>query len=357
MAVNERQLARGFMRAIVAAGDKLRKMNRKEARMTFSAEQARQYAALTGGAGYTELPGRTLLEVSGRDAAPFLHSFTTSDIKKLPVGHGCEAFVTSPQGKTLGHVLIFRGEKSLLVSTTAGQATPLIGHLGRYVISEDVEFRDLTSERVTLLLAGPHAAEILAKFGVESVPAELLAWQSISLGGIPLTIARVEYVTSPSFLLFVPASEATALGARLQSAGAIACSEAVVDAARIEAGVPLFGRDISDDNLPQEIARDAKAISFTKGCYLGQETIARIDALGHVNRLLVGVRFAGNDIPVTGTSLSFDDKEVGRVTSAAWSPKLNAPLAFAVVRRAQAKPGTRLTSPAGAATVVSVQMS
>lgn len=320
--------------------------------MTFSAEQTREYAALTGGAGYAELPGRTLLEVSGRDAVSFLHSFTTSDIKKLPVGRGCEAFVTSPQGKTLGHVLLFRGEKSLLVSTTPGQAPTLIGHLSRYVISEDVEFRDLTSERATLLLAGPQAAEVLAKSTGESVPAELLAWQSVSFSGQPLTIARVEYVAAPSFLLFVAASEVVALCTRLESAGAIACSEAVVESARIEAGVPLFGRDISDDNLPQEIARDAKAISFTKGCYLGQETIARIDALGHVNRQLVGVRFTGNHVPATGTPLTVGDKDVGHVTSAAWSPKLSAPLAFALVRRAQTKAGTELASLAGTATVV-----
>jgi tRNA-modifying protein YgfZ len=344
------------MRSIVAAGRKSRKMNRTEDWMTFSMEQARQYAAFTSGAGYAELPGRTLLEVSGRDAAPFLHSFTTNDIKKLPVGRGCEAFVTSPPGKTLGHVLIFRGEKSLLLSTTPGQATTLIGHLSRYVISEDVEFRDLTSERATLLLAGPRAAEVLGEvFGV-SAPAELLAWQSVTFSGQPLTIARVECVTAPSYFLFVPASELAAIGTRLQFAGAIACSEAVVDAARIEAGVPLFGRDITDDNLPQEIARDAKAISFTKGCYLGQETIARIDALGHVNRQLVGVRFAGQEVPTAGMLLAAGGKEVGHVTSAAWSPELNAPLAMALVRRAQAKAGTELTSPLGPATVVSLPL-
>lgn len=329
-------------------------MNRKEDRLTFSAEQFREYAALTSGAGYAELPGRTLLEVSGRDAAPFLHSFTTADIKKLPVGSGCEAFVTSPQGKTLGHVLIFRGEKSLLLSTTPEQATTLVGHWGRYVISEDVEFRDLTGERATLLLAGPQASEVWAKTSGDSAPPEPLAWRSIALTGLALTIARVEYVAAPSFLLFVPASDVLAVCTQFQSAGAIACSEGVVDAARIEAGVPLFGRDISADNLPQEIARDAKAISFTKGCYLGQETIARIDALGHVNRQLVGVRFMGKEVPTSGTTLAVGDQEVGHVTSAAWSPKLGAPLAFALVRRAQAKPGTEVTSPCGPAAVVSL---
>jgi folate-binding protein YgfZ len=122
--------------------------------------------------------------------------------------------------------------------------------------------------------------------------------------------------------------------------------------ARIEAGVPLFGRDITADNLPQEIGRDQVAISFTKGCYLGQETVARIDALGHVNRQLVGVRFEGNEVPAVGTKLTAEGKEVGQVTSAAWSPKLAAPLAIALVRRGHAKAGTRLTSASGDAVIV-----
>ena len=102
---------------------------------------------------------------------------------------------------------------------------------------------------------------------------------------------------------------------------------------RLEAGVPLFGQDITDDNLPQEIGRDKLAISFTKGCYLGQETVARIDALGHVNRQLVGLRFEGGTVPPAGTKLVADGKEVGHVTIAAWSPKLDARLAMALVRR------------------------
>ena len=125
-----------------------------------------------------------------------------------------------------------------------------------------------------------------------------------------------------------------------------------VESARLEAGVPLFGHDITADNLPQEVARDARAISFTKGCYLGQETVARIDALGHVNRLLVGLKFAGQAAPPTGTVLLAGQQDVGHVTSAAWSPRLAAPLALAYVRRSHAKKGSTLSSAAGAAEVI-----
>ena len=125
-------------------------------------------------------------------------------------------------------------------------------------------------------------------------------------------------------------------------------------AARIEAGFPLFGVDFNEENLPQEVGRDVQAISFTKGCYLGQETVARIDALGHVNQRLVGVRFVGSDMPAGGLELTRDGRIVGSVTSAAFSPKFGLPIALAMVRRESNSPGTRLDSAIGECEVVSL---
>ena len=143
----------------------------------------------------------------------------------------------------------------------------------------------------------------------------------------------------------------------LRQAGARPCGSEAVEIARIEAGTPLFGRDITDANLPQEIARDARAISFVKGCYIGQETVARLDALGHVNRTLAGVRFAATDVPASGTELTDDSGKVaGRVTSATFSPTLGAPLALAFVRRETNTPGSKLTSAVGPAEVVQLPL-
>ncbi len=118
--------------------------------------------------------------------------------------------------------------------------------------------------------------------------------------------------------------------------------------------MPRYGVDFNEENLPQEVGRDDQAISFTKGCYLGQETVARIDALGQVNQRLVGVRFFGSDVPAGGTGLTREDRFVGLVTSAALSPKLDAPLALAMVRREANAPGTRLVSAVGECEVVSL---
>jgi folate-binding protein YgfZ len=311
-----------------------------------------EYRALTAGVGLAGLASRTLLEATGADRVGLLHSFTTADVKKLPVGRGCEAFVTSPQGKTLGHVLILKRDESLLLATTPGQAATLTSHFQKYVISEDLTLRDLSGEWATLLLAGPGSAPMLRKVAEAQPPDEMLAWSDVRIAGYPAIAVRTEYAGPQPFLLLTPGDGAEAIAAACQAAGAVRVGDAAVEMVRIEAGFPLFGTDITDDNLPQEIGRDRTAISFTKGCYLGQETVARIDAVGHVNRQLVSVKFDGQAIPAPGTMLSADGKEVGHVTSAAWSPKLAAPLAIALVRRAQAKPGTRLSSAVGDAVVV-----
>jgi folate-binding protein YgfZ len=134
------------------------------------------------------------------------------------------------------------------------------------------------------------------------------------------------------------------LVAILSDRGFVVVGNDAFTGARVEAGVPLFGIDFDEQNFPQEVGRDREAISFTKGCYLGQETVARIDALGHVNQRLVGVRFSGTILPDVGTELLHSGKKVGQITSVAYSPRLNAPLALAMVRRETNSPGTRLES-------------
>lgn len=313
-----------------------------------------QYDDLTCRAGLVELADWSVIELTGQDRVQLANSFTTCDVKKLPEGRCGEAFVTSPQGKTLGHVLVMAMAERLLLATTPGQGAKLIAHFDRYIIGEDVNLRDATPLTAMWLATGAQASEILTRAIVGTLPAEPLAQATVRLGDVPLLVARVDWLTRPTFLLAAPRETTTAVQEQLIAAGLSPCGWEAFDVVRLEAGWPLYGADITDDNLPQEIGRDAQAISFTKGCYLGQETIARIDAVGHVNRHLVGVRFAGSEVPAAGTALLANDREAGRVTSSAWSPKLAAPLALALVKRGQSKPGQELSSSAGAATVVTL---
>ena len=314
------------------------------------------YQALTAGCGLADVSSRSRVELTGADRVQFLHSFCTNDIKRLAPGEGCEAFLTNHQGKTVGHVIVRILAEAILLYTAPGQAARIIEHLNRFVISDRVEFRDLTPITGELLLAGASSHLTLTSVSVPSLPANLYGHGRFLVAGIDVCLQRVDFAGEPSYFLTTAAEDFAAVRNALLNAGAISCEPTAVDAARIETGTPLFGTDITEENLPQEIGRNPRAISFTKGCYLGQETVARIDAMGHVNRLLVGVMFTSSDVPAAGTELFVAEKPVGKVTSACWSPRLDAPLAFALLRRAQAAPGTLLQCAIGPGDVTSLPL-
>jgi folate-binding protein YgfZ len=320
------------------------------------------YRALVEATGMVDLSGRTQLELTGDDRAAFLHNFCTNNVRNLGPGSGAEAFILDVKGHILGHGFIFCGPSSIIIDTVPGQSDRLASHLDRYILRERVEIRDRTNDWGVLLIAGPQAAALLESLALR-VPMEPLAHNESALVGRPLYLRRVDLVGRDSWLAACPRRDVDAITAALANAGAVPADMDAFEIARIEAGIPFYGLDISDKNLPQEVNRDAQAISFTKGCYLGQETVARIDALGHVNRVLVGVRFAGKEPPPTGTEVFPADGQgsegkstIGAVTSAAYSHRLGAPLALAYVRRGHNQTGTQLGSPIGPAQVISLPL-
>lgn len=317
-----------------------------------------EYQALTTAAGVTDLSGRSRLEIRGNDRVRFLHSFCTNDIQRLQPGAGCEAFLTNHQGKTVGHVFVFFGADAIVLDAVAGQSAKMIAHLDRFVISDDVTFHDRTEEMSELLVAGPGARDVLEQIAAAPMPLNLWDHVEATLAGSSARVALVDFLLPVSFLVTCARQDAPAVLEALREKGAALCGTNAVEALRIESGTPIFGPDITEENLPQELRRDAQAISFTKGCYLGQETVARIDAMGHVNRLLSGVRFLEPDvaIPPAGSELRSGGKVVGQVTSSAWSPRLEQPLAFALLRRTVATAASKLESAAGPAEVVTLPL-
>jgi folate-binding protein YgfZ len=311
------------------------------------------YHALTAGCGVVDLSNRSRVWLTGADRLQFLNGFCTNDIKRLGMGQGCEAFLTNHQGKTVAHVIsrVQQGD-ALVLDTSQGQAAKIIQHLDRFVISDRVEFQDQSAATGELLVAGKEASRVLAGVSQAALPANLWDHALVSIAGLSCVIQKVDYAGEGSYFLTTRSEETAAVQKALVAAGAEICDERTAETVRIESGFPLFGIDITDDNLPQEIGRNQQAISFTKGCYLGQETVARIDALGHVNRLLVRVEFAGKEVPPPGTELLSEEKPVGKVTSACWSPRHNGPLAFALLRRVHTNPGAKLASTAGPAEVL-----
>lgn len=263
-----------------------------------------EYEALTSGSGYVELKNWSTVTMTGEDRLSFLHNMCTNDICGLPVGENCEAFCTDVQGKIVAHVFVIARDDRLELLMVPGQAETLIAHLDRYIIREDVTLADATGD---------------------------YGWKFVGSGETASEL-----------------SECFSLGIE----GGVACCQEAWEAVRIEAGLPLFDVDFDSSNLPQEVDRNARAINFNKGCYLGQETIARIDALGHVNKKVVLLKFAGETAPPVGLELSVADKNVGRVTSACWSPRFKAPLALAMVRRGSNDLESQLESEFGVATVI-----
>jgi folate-binding protein YgfZ len=291
-----------------------------------------EYHALRRGFGTVELANWSSVTLTGSDRQTFLNNFCTNDVKRLGPGEHCEAFLTNVKGKVLGHGLVHCRASELVFITVPAQAPPIITHLDRYIIREDVQLRDTTAERAYLLIAGGETA-------------------GAGLNGEIWIRWRLLHVPFCGLLEATP-NKLSQVRQELKAAGAIWCGNAAFDALRIESGTPLFGIDFDEENLPQEVGRDELAINFTKGCYLGQETVARIDALGHVNQRLVGAHFAGPNVPEAKAELTDGGTPAGHVTSATFSPQLGSPLALAMVRRQWDAPGSQLTSAAGSCEVI-----
>jgi len=316
-----------------------------------------EYIALTAGAGLVDCSDRTQIEITGDDRAAFLHNLSTAAIKSLQPGQGCEAFALDVRGHTLGHFLVCCMPHSLIIDSVAGENERLAAHFEKYHIRERIEIHDRTAQWGELLLSGAKARILLGSILGRDLPSEPLSHCEARIAEQTAWLRSVEITGSGGVLISANMESISAIAAALVAAGGTRCGGAALETARIEAGWPIFGIDISDKNLPQEVDRNARAISFTKGCYLGQETVARIDALGHVNKTLCGVRFSGNEMPSSGVELRSGDAVVGTVTSATFSPRLSAPLALAYLRRGFNTPGTKLAVPSGDAEVVTLPLS
>lgn len=306
-----------------------------------------QYEALTTRAGRIDLPGRGLLELSGADRAAFLHNFCTNEVRNLPIGSANESFLTSPQAKVLAWLQVLALEDRLWVSLEPGLARSAHAWLERYIIGEAVQIKDLSDDFTQMLLCGPASLEALKAVGAGALEGLAVGQHGTAeIAGTEVRLLRNDWLRIPTWLLFVPADRCSSV----KEALAVPTGDAeVFTALRLEAGLPQYGQDIDESNLPQEVNRTDQAISFTKGCYLGQETVARIRAYGHVNRLRVGLRLPAGETIAPGIKLQHSGKEAGHLTSVGWSPLLGGNLGMGYVRRGHDAVGTLLELAAPAA--------
>ena len=283
------------------------------------------YATVTTGVGLLDRSERGKLALSGGDAKDFLQGQVTQDVAALSPGHGCYAAFLTQKGKMLGDLRVLDTGEELLLDTERVALQGLFNMIRRYSLGYDVELHKRTLECGLLSLIGPLADELTTRAGATLGPAEN-DHTELTVAGATVRAIRTDVGVD---LLFAAEALAAVRDAMLQ-AGAVEIAPEAAEALRIERGRPRYGVDLDESVIPQEAHLNQRAVSFTKGCYVGQETVARLYYKGKPNREIRGLSSA-EPLPV-GTELSVEDRVVGTVTSSAVSPRLG-PIALALVRR------------------------
>jgi folate-binding protein YgfZ len=305
-------------------------------------DPAAEHEAVRERVGVIDRSERGKIEVTGKDRATFLHGLVASDVKALLPGLGRETALLDVYGKITALLVIHCLPDRLVLETDRQLSEPLSGAIDRYLFSEQAELEDVTPAWGILTVAGPAARKIVEQAVGTPVP-ELSRWQHIVVpsAGAELRVVRTEETGEEGYDLWVRAEGLGRLWERLGEAGARPIGREAWNVLRVEAGGVRYGTDVDASTLLLE-APLAESYSLTKGCYLGQEVIARITYRGHVNRKIVGFRFADARVPPAGAPVLVEGKEVGRITSAVLSPALGVALALGFLRREYHEPGTRV---------------
>jgi len=305
-----------------------------------------EYQALRHGVGLCDLSHRGLIRVVGQDRQRFLHAMVSNDTKSLQPGQGCYATFLTAKGHLIADFVVYTEDDAYLLEVEPHVASALVEALEFFVISEDVTLHDESGDRGLLALQGPRAAALLTLALGQEMPAlPMYASTTCRLAGHTVHCQRRSHTGELGYQLLAPPEALPevwqALWAHREACAARPVGLEMLDVARIEAGIPVYGRDMTAETIPIEANLEA-AISYAKGCYIGQEVIARLDARGHVNRKLVGLLLKGEVLPAPGAKIVSPQREVGWVTSATFSPARQQNIALGYVRREVLTPGTDL---------------
>jgi folate-binding protein YgfZ len=308
-------------------------------------DSATEYAAVRSAVGFIDLAHRGLLQLTGADRVSFLQGMVSNDVKALRPGAGQYATVLNQQGKVLGDTRILCSDNSLYLELWEIIKEKIAEHLNRYLVADEVEIADRTDEYGIISLQGPQSEVYLQKLvGQAGLPERLAEHRMVNIDGAQVCVVRATSTGETGFDLIIPRSHLLNIAQQLTEAGkgfsGAWIGEDAHNILRVEAGIPRYGVDFTEDNLLLEVGLD-QAVSFTKGCYLGQEVVERIRSRGHVNKKLVGLTFEGQESANRGDIL-FADKPVGTITSAVHSPALGQPIALGYVHKDYWIPDTPL---------------
>ena len=307
---------------------------------------AEEYRALTEGVALLDRSHVGRLSLSGEDALDLLNRLSTNKLPDLAPGGGMPTVLTSNKGRIIDLLVVLMEDDRLLVQTAPETRQRVAEWVDLYTIMEDVSVRDLTEETVMPSLAGPKAAGVLGEIaGVDASGLAPYDSRRVDIDGVETLVVRSDFAGVPGFDLLVASDEGARLWelllARGAEAGLTPAGTDALEPVRIERGVPAYTRELGEEFNPLE-ANLLDFISFDKGCYIGQEVVARLDTYKKVQKRLVGLTWNADAIPADHAKLLLDGKQVGMVTSAARSPRLGN-IALAYVRVAHAEPGSALS--------------
>lgn len=303
-----------------------------------------EYEAARSAAIVTDRSYRGLIKVSGRDSTPFLHNMLTNDIKSLGPDEGLHAALLTRKGKLISDLLVYQRQDFLLLEMEPERLGPVKETLTRYIVSEDVELEDVSGREAIVAVSGPLSTHLLSDLTDLSLT-ESRPFQSCSgrVENLPITIVAARHAPGPGFDVHVEVGRAPTFVASLieigRGRGLRLAGFQTMNTRRIEAGIPLFGTDMDESHFPLEAGLDS-AVSFNKGCYIGQEYVARLAHRGHLNRKLVGLKLDVPPAPLPEDDIVGDDGPMGHVTSATDSPALGYPVALGYVHRDYFEAGT-----------------
>jgi folate-binding protein YgfZ len=308
----------------------------------------REHAALRERAALLDLTQRSRICITGTDRVRFLHGQVTNDVKALRVGTGCYAALVTAKGKMQSDLNIFSLPEELLCDFEAGYTNPVLERLEKYVIADDVQLVDVAPLYGLLSIQGPLSNEVIGSL-TSDPPGKPFGFVTLPGSDGELYVINRPRIGTLGFDVFVPIAGMGTFAEKLMEAvravQGCAAGWTALELARVEAGIPRFGVDIDETNIPLEAGLENNAISFAKGCYIGQEVISRIKTYGQVAKALRGLRLADDLTTLPGKSdhLLHQGKEVGYITSAVASPALKANIALGYVRKEVNQIGNRLT--------------
>ena len=301
-------------------------------------DAAAEHLACRASAVVIDLSHRGNLCFSGPDTEEFLHRMLSNRVKELKPGEGAYNTFLTRQGKFISDLYTYRFETFVVASVAPGMAGILAEEIDRFIIMDQVEVADETENSFCIGLFGPSSREIIAKAGVGEPPTSEHGHTSSG----NMMIARELWTGEDGYLLMGRREEAERVWRALLDAGAKPAGVAAFESLTLEAGVPLFGKDMTPAVNPMQAGLEEKAIDFDKGCYIGQEVIAKIKYLGQVNRGLVGLKISADVAPEAGATVYAGDKDIGSITRSAYCPTVDGILAFSYLPRSQMEPGAEV---------------